>query len=388
MAGKSTTVKNKVHYPPRIGIVGGGQLGKMLTLAAKKMGFFVAVTDPTPDSPAGQIANREIVADYKDEKAIRDLAKISDIITFEIELANDIVLNDLLKKGKIVHPSPKTLGIIRDKLKQKEFLLKNKIPTAEFKKISSEEDIIKVSKEWGFPFLLKARQDAYDGRGNALIKSKNDIKKGLEKLKGRDLYVEKFVPFIKEIAVMIAQSPRGEVAVYPVVETIQKDNICDTVIAPAVISKRATLNAQALAKKTMKYLKGAGVFGLEMFLEKGDNVLVNEIAPRVHNSGHYTIEACVTSQFEQHIRAITNLPLGETTMKTKVAVMKNILGTKLGDGFPKGIDKALKIPGVSIHIYNKKESRPARKMGHITVVGDSIKICLQKANSARKFLSI
>jgi len=125
-----------------------------------------------------------------------------------------------------------------------------------------------------------------------------------------------------------------------------------------------------------------------MFLEKGDNVLVNEIAPRVHNSGHYTIEACVTSQFEQHIRAITNLPLGETTMKTKVAVMKNILGTKLGDGFPKGIDKALKIPGVSIHIYNKKESRPARKMGHITVVGDSIKICLQKANSARKFLSI
>jgi len=388
MAGKSTTTKNNVRHPLKIGIVGGGQLGKMLTLAAKKMGFFVAIIDPTPDSPAGQIADYQIIADYKDKNAIRELGKMSDVITFEIELANDTVLNDILKSGKSVHPNPKTLGIIRDKLKQKEFLLKNKIPTAKFKEVSSEKNIMEISKIWGFPFLLKARTDAYDGRGNALIKSKNDIKKGLEKLKGRDLYVEKFVPFVKEIAVVVAQSPKGEIAIYPVVETIQKDNICDLVLAPAAISKKATLNAQALAKKTMKYLKGAGVFGIEMFLEKGDNVLVNEIAPRVHNSGHFTIEACVTSQFEQHIRAITNLPLGETTMKTKAAVMKNILGTKLGDGFPIGLEKALKIQGVSVHIYNKKQSRPARKMGHITVTGNSIEACLQKANSARKQLSI
>lgn len=374
--------------PLRIGIVGGGQLGKMLVLAAKKMGFYVAVTDPTPQSPAGQVADYQIVADYKDEKAIRELGKISDVVTFEIELANDKVLKDIMSKGKAVHPNPKTLGIIRDKLFQKEFLKKHKIPTAQFVAVLSKEDILKVGKKYGYPFLLKARHDAYDGRGNALIKSSKDIDAGMQKLQGRQLYVEQFVPFIKELAIMVARSPKGELATYPVVETIHKDNICDTVMAPAKISTKSRLNAQKLAEKTITLLNGAGVFGIEMFLLKNGKALINEIAPRVHNSGHYTIEACVTSQFEQHIRAITGLPLGSTEMLTKASVMKNILGTQIGDAYPKGLEKALKIPGVSYHLYNKKEARPARKMGHLTVVGRTIDECLQKVTSARLALKI
>lgn len=375
-------------YPATIGIVGGGQLAKMLTIAAKKMGFFVIVTDPTPESPAGQVADRQLIGGYKDEKVTRELAKLADIITIDAEFVNDTVLSELEKSGKPVHPSPKTITIIKDKLRQKEFLIKNKIATADFVSIENPEDIKKAIKKFGLPVLLKAREDAYDGKGNFVIKKESDIKEGLEKLKGRKLYIEKFVPFVKELAIMVARTPKGEIATYPVVETIHVNNVCDTVIAPAKVSKKAVKNATYLAKKTMKAIKGAGVFGIEMFLLKGDVVLINEIAPRVHNSGHYTIEANVTSQFEQHIRAITGLPLGSTDLVVKSAVMKNILGEYEGPGYPKGLDKALKISGVSYHLYNKKDSRVGRKMGHITVVGDSEKINLQKVNKARKALII
>lgn len=376
------------HEPFKIGIVGGGQLGKMLAISAKKMGFYVAVSDPTPNSPAGQVADIQVVGDYKDTATIKKLASLVDILTFEIELANDRALSDLLAKGKIIHPSPATLGIIRDKLLQKQFLTKNKIKTAEFENLPDISRIKELAGKFGYPFLLKARTDAYDGRGNALIKNEKDILTGLKKLEGRTLYVEKFVPFVRELAVIVARTPNGKIATYPVVETVHADNICDVVMAPAAISKKAKIAALTLARKTVNKLDGAGVFAIEMFLTKDDNVLVNEIAPRVHNSGHFTIEACFTSQFEQHIRAISDLPLGDTNMISKAAVMKNILGTKNGVGFPKGIEKVLAIPGVSLHMYGKTESRIARKMGHITVVGDTIAECLKKANRARRLLEI
>ena len=377
-----------MKYPATIGIVGGGQLGKMLTLAAKKMGFFVIVTDPTPNSPAGQVADRQIVGDYKDAKATRQLARLSDVITIEAEFVNDEVLQKIASSGKSVHPSPKTISIIKDKLRQKEFLKKNKIPTAEFVSVQSADDVIKASKKFGYPMYLKAREDAYDGKGNHLLESEKDINVGFKKLKVRSLYLEKFIPFVKEIAVMVARSITGEVKAYPVVETIHRDSICDTVIAPAKISPIARKRAQALAEKTIKLLKGAGVFGFEMFLTRDNKVLINEIAPRVHNSGHYTIEASVTSQFEQHIRAITGLPLGSTDMIVKSAVMKNILGTAEGIGFPEGLDRALRVPGISYHLYGKKDRRIGRKMGHLTVVGDSVEINLDKANRARELLKI
>ncbi len=382
-----------MSYQTRVGIVGGGQLGRMLTLAAKKMGFTVIVTDPTPHSPAGQVADEEITGGYKDETTTRNLAKKVDVITIDAEFVNDEVLAQLVKEGIPVHPSPQTIQIIKDKLHQKEFLKKNGIPTAEFISVVTQQDIEKAGEKFGYPLLLKARTDAYDGKGNYLVKNKSDIEKGMKKLEGRILYVEKFVPFTKELAIMVARNTKGEIKTYPVTQTIHKDNICDTVIVPSLTSKTVQEKAQKLAIKTVQKLHGAGVFGIEMFLTPTTSlgqakILVNEIAPRVHNSGHYTIESAVTSQFEQHIRAIMGLPLGKTTLLCKAVVMKNILGEKQGNGFPKGLEKALKIPNVSIHMYGKKQSRPGRKMGHITVVGNTIEECLKKANKARKALTI
>lgn len=414
----------------RIGIVGGGQLGRMLTFEAKKMGFVVSVIDPTPNSPAGQVADEQIVASFKDENAIRKLAENVDYLTFELELANADILDELVKKGVKVNPSARTLHIIKDKLKQKRFLRKGAIHVTDFLEIPSprhfgekgrqhrnlpltgigpqlsslsndestsarttdkrvlREDILKAIRQFGYPVMLKARFDAYDGRGNALIRNEKEIDDALEKLKHRELYIEKFVPFLKELAVMVARSTIGEIKAYPVVETIHKNNICHTVFAPASISPAAIKKAKNLAIEVMQHLKGAGVFGIEMFLTKTGNVLVNEIAPRVHNSGHYTIEACFTSQFEQHIRAITGMPLGSTAMKTPAAVMVNILGDRQGEVAVFGLDKALAIPNVSVHVYGKVETREERKMGHITAIDQTIEKAHKKAKQARRYISI
>ncbi len=378
----------KSDKPQRIGIVGGGQLGRMLTLAAKKLGFYIIVLDPTPQSPASQVADKQIIADFKDEKGIRALAEESDVITFESEFINDTVLKELLKEGKRVDPSPKTLSIIKDKLNQKQYLKNNSIPTADFMGVTTVSDIKQAIKKFGYPILLKARFDAYDGKGNFVINNESDITKGIEKLEGRELYVEHYVPFVKEVAIMVACSIKGEIVPYPVVETIHKDNVCDVVIIPARISSKAAKNAMDLAMQVASHLEGAGVFGVEMFLGNDDNVCVNELAPRVHNSGHYSIEACKTSQFEQHIRAITGLPLGETTLLVKAAVMKNILGESNGPGKPEGLEIAQKIPGVTIHMYGKHESRVGRKMGHITVTGNDVDECLKKAEEVRNLIHI
>ena len=271
----------------RIGIVGGGQLGRMLGFAAKKMGFYVVVTDPTPNSPAGQVVDRQIVADYQDEKAIRELGRDSDFLTFEIELANADILKELSDKGLQINPSAKTLGIIKDKLEQKKFLQKAKIPTAKFIEVKSREDIIKAGAKFGYPMMLKARFDAYDGRGNAVIEKEEDIDQAMRKLEGRKLYMEAWVVFEKELAVMVARSTSGEIKSYPVVETVHRNNICHLVFAPAQVDDKIIKSAQRLAKNVMKSLGGAGVFGIEMFLTAKGQVLINELAPRVHNSGHY-----------------------------------------------------------------------------------------------------
>jgi phosphoribosylaminoimidazole carboxylase PurK protein len=407
----------------RIGIVGGGQLGRLIAIDAKKLGFTVNIIDPTPNSPAGQVADHQIVADYNDENAIRGLAKISDFLTFEIELANAKILDELAKKGLQINPSAQTLTIIKDKLAQKKFLQRNNLPVTDFIEITSsvipseaeeshttklqdnhngmssfdsslaqddkiKKGILDAAKKFGYPFLLKARFDAYDGRGNALVKKESDIEKGMEKLRGRKLYVENFVPFTKELAVMVGRNVKGEVISYPVVETIHKNNILHYLLAPAPIDKKLQTRAQKLAEKVMKQLHGAGMFGIEMFLTKAGDVLINEIAPRVHNSGHYTIEANDTSQFEQHARAITGMPFGSTKMKVPAAVMMNILGERDGIAKPNGIDEAEKIPGVTVHIYGKLQTRVDRKMGHLTVVGETREEALKKAKRARKLITI
>ncbi len=375
----------------RIGIVGGGQLARMMADPAKKLDITLTAIDPTPNSPAGQVAE-EITADFNDEKALRDLAKNSDVITVEIEVTNEEGLKNLLeefnKSGVPVHPSPNTISIIQDKLLQKQFLKKNNIPTPEFIEVKDREEILNAAKELRYPLVLKARTGAYDGRGNALIKNENEVEIALDKLPRRKLYVEKFVPFTKELAVIVARNTEGEIVTYPVVETIHKNNILRYLLSPARIDKKIAEKAKQLAIDTIQHLKGAGVFGIEMFLTKDGKVLINEIAPRVHNSGHHTIEANKTSQFAQHIRAITGMPLGPVDVTSPAAVMINILGERKGKSDPKGIEEAEKIPGVKVHIYGKHETKPERKMGHITALGKTVDEAYNKAIKARELVTI
>jgi 5-(carboxyamino)imidazole ribonucleotide synthase len=377
------------HKNFRLGIIGGGQLGKMMTQEAQKMGFYVIILDPTPNSPAGQVADQQIIADFNDEKSIVKVAQQSDYLTFEIENTRGKFLDELEKRVKCkINPSGKSWRLFQDKLKQKKLFDQAKVPHPQYRPVKSFRDLEKAVKELKLPLMLKSRTDSYDGRGNALLRKEADIKKGWQKLKSEKLYAEKFVDFDKELAIMVARSNQGKIVPYPVVETIQKNNICHYVLAPAQISSLARKRATRLAIKTMKLLKGAGVFGIEMFKTPDDKIWLNEISPRVHNSGHYTIEACVTSQFEQHVRAVSGLPLGSTAMIVPAAIMVNILGDRQGPARLKGLEKALAIPGIGFHLYGKHETRPERKMGHITVIDKTLSRALTKAKKARNYISI
>jgi len=373
----------------RIGIIGGGQLGRMLAFAAKRMGFYVCILDPVPGSPAGQVSDRQIIAGYNDEEAIVKLAKQSDYLTFEVENANGQFFDRLVKKVSCkINPSGRSWRLFQDKLEQKLLLEKGHIPQPEFMPVNSLQDLKVAIKKLKLPLFLKARFDAYDGRGNVLIKKEKDIDWAWKRLKDKKLYAEEFIPFVKELAIMIGRGSRGEVVPYPVVETAQRNNICHFVLAPAQISPLAKKRATNVATLTLKLLEGAGVFGIEMFYTKNDLVLINEIAPRVHNSGHFTIEACATSQFEQHIRAITGMPLGKPDMIVPAAVMVNILGERTGEAKVFGLEKLLALPYTSVHIYGKRETRIERKMGHITVIGESLPEILKRAQLARKYITI
>jgi 5-(carboxyamino)imidazole ribonucleotide synthase len=372
----------------RLGIVGGGQLGRMLAFEAKKLGFVVTVLDPTFNGPAAQVADNHIQAAYDNAEALKKLAEESDFITFEIELADAKLLEDLTHHGAVVQPSAITLGIIRDKLHQKEFLATHHLPVAPFFPIRTTKDVLAAAKQHGYPLVVKARVGGYDGRGNVVVKAAKDIEPALAHLQGRELYGEAYIPFTKELSVVVARNMQGEIAVYPVVETVHTDNICHTVHAPAHISAELQQKAEKLAAAVMEHLKGAGVFGIEMFLTKEGNVIVNEIAPRVHNSGHHTIEACATSQFEQHVRAVVGLPLGSTAMVVPAAVMINILGEQNGPAQLEGLEKALAIPQVYVHIYGKQETRQARKMGHITALDTTAEGAHKKAVQARNHITI
>jgi len=360
-----------------IGIAGGGQLGRMLTDAAHRLGFKVVVLDPTSNSPAAQVADEQIIGDYKDGAMLRALAEKSDFLTYEIESVNAEVLEELSKQMP-VNPSPKTLGIIKDKLTQKKFLQERGIPVAPF-----SDDI----EGFGYPYILKARSGGFDGRGNALVEKAEDLQKAMEKLRGVPAYAERIVPFEKELAIVAARTTDGQIQIFPLVETIHKNHICHMTLAPAPVAKDVAQKAHDLAQKVLASFDGAGVFAIEMFLANGE-VLVNEIAPRVHNSGHFTIEACHASQFEQHIRAITRVPLADSSMKVPAAVMVNILGERSGKAEPKGVEKAEAIEGVKVHIYGKMDTRPERKMGHITALGATLDDAKKKAEKAKALISI
>ncbi|MCK8825699.1 5-(carboxyamino)imidazole ribonucleotide synthase [Fuchsiella alkaliacetigena] len=357
-----------------IGIIGGGQLGKMMILEAKKMNFQVNILDPTPDCPAHSIADEHLVASFTDQEAIKELAVKSDILTYEFEHIDVEALKELEKEGYQVYPTVKSLAAIQDKFRQKSILKDEGLPVPDFLKAENRAEIKEAAERFSYPLMLKSCTGGYDGKGNAVINNKAEIDKAFRELKGakNDLMVEEFIPFKKEISVIIARGIDGDKKVYPVGENEHQNNILFTTKVPAQITDEVADKAVKLAFEVIDVFKGVGIFCIEMFVTAADKLLINEIAPRPHNSGHYSIEGCITSQFEQHIRAISGLPLGETEL-LKPVVMRNILGEeKEGEAVVKGVNEALAIPGVKAHIYGKRVNRPERKMGHLTVTADTV----------------
>ena len=378
-----------------LGIIGGGQLGMMLTEAAKKMPEYISdviVLDPTRNCPAAKVGAKQIVADFKDKNAIVELSLQSNIITYEIESGNSEVLESL--NGNVtINPSPATLQVIQDKYIQKKILRENGLPVSDFIQVESVSDLKEKILSFGYPVMLKTRRDAYDGRGNFRIEKPDQLDQAYQQFAGRPTMLEKVINFQKEVSVIAARNTKGQIATYPLVENIHAENILEMTIAPARVSKQVSEEAERIAKKTMDVLHGAGVFGIEMFVTQDEKVLINEIAPRVHNSGHHTLQSSTTSQFEQHLRAILGLDLGKTDL-LHYAVMCNILGPKNFHGRYQPIEIQQK-EGVYLKMYQKDEAKPQRKMGHFNIVDvrdtKDVESLIRKANEVKgliKFNSV
>lgn len=371
----------------------------MLAASASLLNIDVVILDVGENAPAKQVVLPSrpelghINGSFTDPEKILELAKKVDVLTVEIEHVNVDSLDEVQRQlpNLPIHPSPTTIRVIQDKLKQKRHLVSHNCPVGEFVEVSSDPSVVRSAIEkFGLPLMLKSRTLAYDGRGNVVIRSDSEIEDAIASLGDRPLYAEKWMPFVKEIAVMVVRSTSGEVRSYPAVETVHKDNICHLVFAPfryrdASVASRAC----SIAEGAVKTFPGAGVFGVEMFLMKdgefasytwkrlnanqvSGSLFINEIAPRPHNSGHYTIEACATSQYSNHLRTIASLPLGSTAMSVPSAVMMNIIGHSSSPSeITSFARKALEVPGASVHLYGKRECRKGRKMGHVTLVANS-----------------
>ncbi len=376
-------------FSQKIGIIGGGQLGKMMISEAKKMGFYVTVLDPSENCPCHSVCDEHIIAGFDDREAIRLLSSKSDVVTYEFEHIDYKELLTLEGEGKKIYPTAASLKIIQNKFTQKNALRKGNIPVADFEETNNIDEIYKSGEKFGYPFILKTCTGGYDGKGNAFVKDKSCVKDAFDSLGGGKLQLmaEKLVDFSMEISVLACRGISGETKVYPVGDNRHINNILHKTIVPADISKTTTNKAMELAESVMEVFDGIGMFCVEMFVTKDGGVLINEVAPRPHNSGHYSIEGCVTSQFENHIRAITGLPLGSTTL-IRPAVMVNLLGEeeKTGKALVVGGENALRLDGVKVHIYGKEKTSPRRKMGHITVTADTLDTALEYAE--RAFLEI
>lgn len=370
-----------------VGILGGGQLGRMLVESANRLNITTKILDEGLSSAKQINASTEHVdGSFKDLASIRKLAKDCDVLTVEIEHVDVSALETVQKETGIkIYPVPETIRLIQDKFLQKKHLMDHGIDVVESidLKENTKKEVLAIGEKFGFPMMLKSRTLAYDGRGNYVIKTEDNIEEALDFLKDRPLYVEKWCPFTNELAVMVVRSIEGEVFSYPIVETVHKDNICHTVYVPAPVSQTVIGKAELLARNAIKTFPGCGIFGVEMFLLPSGDILINEIAPRPHNSGHYTIDACVTSQFEAHIRAITNLPLPKDFTKLTNpsinAIMLNVLGDDEKDKELEMCKRAIETPNATVYLYGKS-SRPKRKMGHINIIDTSLSNCKEKLN--------
>ncbi|MDP3022893.1 MAG: 5-(carboxyamino)imidazole ribonucleotide synthase [Sulfuricurvum sp.] len=375
--------KNFNYSNLKLGIIGGGQLGKIMSQKAKKMGFHVTILDPTFNCPAAQVSDKHIMGGFHDKEKLEQLVQETDVTTFETEHVDTTILKKLYDNGHNIHPSPYVMELIQNKYEQKKLLDERGIPVPKYRSVETDEDLA----SFGFPVIQKTKMEGYDGKGVLMLKTPEDIKNCIK----TESFIEELVDIDKELAVIVARNIEGEIQCYPVVEMLFDDrvNICDIVMAPAKISQEIEKKVLEISVKSIEVLDGVGIFGVELFLTKSGDVLVNEIAPRPHNSGHYTVEACATSQFEQIIRAVTNLPLGSTKLLSP-SVMVNLLGEEGYEGEPiiEGIHEALEIPELSFHFYGKSFTKPFRKMGHITVLDDDIDKALEKAMRAKSVLKI
>ena len=374
------------NYPVRLGIIGGGQLARMTAIAALPLGVDVVVLEKNPHSPAARLSPDSIVGDWSDAGTLKKFAGRCDVVTLENEFVDAAALEILEKAGHKVFPGAACLALTQDKFRQKQALQNAGLDVPKFRAVGSPGEIKSAAGDFGWPLLLKTRRNGYDGKGNFTLNSAADIAAGWRALGGgrNDLMIEAFFPFAKELAVIVTRGRDGATAVYPVVETLQHNHICHVVKAPAPISDDLARRAAALAKQAVEAVGGVGSFGVEMFLSAAGTLAINELAPRVHNSGHYTIEACDCSQFENHVRAVLGWPLGNPLMVAPAAVMVNLLGSEKTSGQPRGLENALRLTGVRFHVYGKMMSGPGRKMGHITVLENSVETAQAIAECAAK----
>ncbi len=367
------------HFP-RIGILGGGQLAKMTAAAATRLGCDVVILDNRHDLSAYGPGLRFAEGHWNDPATLRELADGLDVIALENEFVDPLSLRRLEELGHHVCPSSTTLSLVQDKLLQKELFADAGLPVVDFADAPTREAV----SEHGLPAVLKSRRNSYDGRGNATVLDPSGLERGWRTLDGdrNPLYVESLCPFERELAIIVTRARDGSSVVYPVVETTNHDHICHLVQAPADVSALVAREVAAMATRAVAAIDGVGSFGLEFFLLKDGTVLLNEIAPRVHNTGHYTIEACECSQFENHVRALLGWPLGSPSMVVAAAAMVNLLGSGEGSGVPLGIEEALTVDGASLHVYGKSTSRRGRKMGHVTALGEDLATATERASRA------
>jgi 5-(carboxyamino)imidazole ribonucleotide synthase len=371
----------------RIGFVGGGQLARMGIYRGAKLGFHFTVLDPDPRAGATSLADRVITGGLYDRQALTDLVTSCEVTTYDIEHCDTAVLAELEAAGHVILPSPRLLQTVQDKVLQKEKYLAAGLPVAAF-----VDKALADLKPADFPVVQKARTGGYDGRGVVLLRSPADLSRALpgDTARRQGSYLEACVPYVKELGVMVARSASGQTEAYPVTEMVFDPilNICTRVVAPADIAPSVADRARQTALRVVEALGGVGVFGVELFLTADGAILVNETAPRPHNSGHYTMEACRTCQFENHLRAVSGLPLGEPGFHSP-AVMVNLLGQgSAGPTHLGGIDEALGVPGFSLHLYGKAECRPGRKMGHFTVTAATAADAGSRASEVETLLTI
>ncbi|KFL16138.1 phosphoribosylaminoimidazole carboxylase [Geobacillus stearothermophilus] len=359
-----------------IGIIGGGQLGRMMALAAREMGFRIAVLDPTPDSPCGQVADVEITAPYHDLDAIAELARVSDVITYEFENIDAQAL-EWLEANAYVPQGSRLLAVTQDRALEKAAIVEAGLPVAPYREVDGWDELEQAVAMTGFPCVLKTRRGGYDGKGQYVLRGEGDLAKAADLLGLGPCILEGWVPFVKEMSVIVARNLDGETAVFPVAENIHIENILHQTIVPARIPQHIEQRAVRYAKTLAASCSLVGTLAVEMFLTADGDIYINELAPRPHNSGHYTINACATSQFAQHIRAVCNWPLGSTEL-LKPAVMVNLLGEHVGPA----IGQIGALGGAAyLHLYGKHEAKPKRKMGHVTVLADDVEEALRRIES-------